>query len=73
MKSAKPNVSEDSRSETESVEETPKKRSNLGDIESQRILKTEMQRAALKFNFKPKNGIAHLVSANLIAPKEDHD
>ena len=30
-----------------------------------------MQKAALKFNFKPKNGIAHLVLVKRIAPPEE--
>ena len=30
-----------------------------------------MAKAALKFNFKPKNGIAYLVSMKIAAPVED--
>jgi hypothetical protein len=36
-------------------------------------VKQEMAKAALKFNFKAKNGINYLVQQKLIAPSSDFD
>ena len=38
----------------------------MGEIQNQRNVKLEMAKAALKFNFKPKNGFNYLVSQKLI-------
>ena len=42
-------------------------------LQNQRVKKTEFSKAALKFNFKWKNGIKYLTQAQLIPdPEEDY-
>jgi len=39
----------------------------LGKYEANHLRKTEIQKAAIKFNIKPKNGIAYLLKTGFIA------
>lgn len=46
------------------------KNNKFEELQSQRNVKNEMQKAAMKFNFKPKNGITFLVKNNLVCSPE---
>lgn len=39
----------------------------MDSLEKARMVKNEILRASVKFNFKPKNGVNYLISKNLIA------
>lgn len=54
----------DNHSDDEEQKEDPQKSSAF---EKNRLMKNEILKASIKFNFKPKNGINYLITKDIIA------
>ena len=68
LKQTQPDDESETQSNPDEIDDNinKKKSHQIGDIQNQRNLKSEMAKAAIKFNFKPKNGISYLLSQKMI-------